>query len=186
MMNRDTPDKSLVASLKNAFSWMEDNKESLLGAMEGVGCLPQADSFYLLSRGWGINMMRSASLWLEETAKVPANVMSIDNFYHGPMELVRAQGIAKSKTVPVLLDAIPDSRSKMIWGYVNDATQDTLYFGSDPTSKAGYRFTFPDLGLPAHWMMLVQAMYFQLLSYQTAIANGIEPGMFFEDGWVVR
>ncbi|MCC6098705.1 MAG: hypothetical protein LIV25_05665 [Olsenella sp.] len=186
MMDRDVPDRALVNSLKGAFSWMEENKESLLQAIEGIGFLPQADSFYLISRGWGLNMMRSTSLWLEETAKVPANVMSVDNFYHGPMELIRAQGIAKSKTVPILLDALPDSRSKMIWGYVNDATQDTVYFGTNPDARAANRFIFPDLGLPAHWMMLVQAMYFQLLSYQTAIANGIEPGMFFEDGWVVK
>ena len=35
-------------------------------------------------------------------------------------------------------------------------------------------------------MMLVQAMWFQLLSYQVAVVNGIEPGMFFEEGWIVK
>ena len=48
-------------------------------------------------------MMRSASLWLEETAKVPANVMSLDNFYHGPMELIRAQKITNPRRYPCCL-----------------------------------------------------------------------------------
>lgn len=34
-------------------------------------------------------------------------------------------------------------------------------------------------------MMLVQAMWFQLLSYRVAVVNDIEPGMLFEEGWIV-
>ena len=31
-------------------------------------------------------------------------------------------------------------------------------------------------------MMLVQTMWFQLLSYRVAVVNDIEPGMFFGEG----
>lgn len=37
------------------------------------------------------------------------------------------------------------------------------------------RLPFPDLGLDGPWMMLVQAMWFQLLSYRVAVVNDIEP-----------
>lgn len=48
------------------------------------------------------------------------------------------------------------------------------------------RLPFPNLVLDGPWMMLVQAMWFQLLSYRVAVVNDIEPGMFFEEGWIVK
>ena len=118
---------------------------------------------------------------------MPANVMSLDNFYHGPMEIVRAQRITKSKTVPVILDVLPDDRSRMIWDYVNQAQPENLYVGPEGSDMpAGARIELPDLGLDGAHAMLVQALAFQLLSYQVAVANGVEPGMFFEEGWIVK
>lgn len=187
MMDHDEPDPTYVARLHAAFDWMEENKKNWLSAIEQIPFLDSADSFYMLSRAQGINMMRSASLWLEETAKVPANVMSLDNFYHGPMELIRAQKITKSKTVPVLLDVLGDDRSRMIWNYITQAQPENIYIGpAGSDMDATVYVELPDLELDGAHMMLVQALYFQLLSYQCAIANNIEPGMFFEEGWIVQ
>lgn len=178
-------DKKKAETLHAAFAWMQAHKEEILSQFKSIDFLARADSFYLISRDEGINMMKSASLWIEETAKIPANVMSIDNLYHGPMELIRAQKITKSKTVPILLDIFPDSRSEMIWNYIQEATSDSIYVGTNSNAKSGFSFILPDLKLDGPWMMLVEAMYFQILSYQLALVNGIEPGMFFEDGWIV-
>ena len=51
---------------------------------------------------------------------------------------------------------------------------------------AGARFEIPELGLTGGWTMIVAALWFQLLSYQVAVANGIEPGFFYEEGWIVK
>ena len=186
MTEHGEPDRRLLDSLYGAFSWMEKEKENILGQIRSIPCLKKADSFYLLSRGYGINMMRSCSLWIEETAKIPSPVMSIDNFYHGPMEIIRSHAIVKSVTVPIFLDTLPDSRSEMIWNHVNRAVPESVYFGPEGSgAPGGARILYPDLGLPGSCMTLVQALYFQLLSYQCAAANGIEPGMFFDEGWVV-
>lgn len=186
MDGRERPSDELIARLKGAFAWMEDNKESILSQLEAIPFLGTPHGFYLISRSYGINMMRSASLWLEETAKTPANIMSIDNFFHGPMEIIRSHAIVKSVTCPVLFDVQPDARSAMIWGKVNQAVPDSLYFGpAGSTMPGGARFEMPDLGLEGGWSMLVAALYFQLLSYQVALANGIEPGFFYDEGWIV-
>lgn len=187
MLGREEPDAALVGRLHAAFSWMEGSKEDILAQIEAIDFLGETDGFYLLSRAEGLNMMRSASLWLEETAKIPANVMSIDNFYHGPMELIRAHTLTRTTTTPVLLDVLPDPRSRMIWDKVCDAVPRAIYVGAHPeASRAQVAFRLPDLGLDRPWMMLVEALYFQLLSYQVALVNGIEPGTFFDEGWVVK
>ena len=187
MDGRERPSDELVANLRRAFSWMEQHKEAILAQIEAVPFLSKAHGFYCLSRSYGINMMRSASLWLEETAKTPANVMSIDNFYHGPMEVIRSHAIVKAVTCPILFDVQPDERSRMIWDYVNQAVPDSLYFGpAGSDMPGGARFEIPELGLTGGWTMIVAALWFQLLSYQVAVANGIEPGFFYEEGWIVK
>lgn len=187
MDGKDTPPAELSTNLHQAFVWMETHKEAILAQLEEIPFLGNPHNFYLLSRSWGINMMRSASLWLEETAKVAANIMSIDNFYHGPMEIIRSHAIVRAKTCPILFDVQPDERSKMIWNYVNQAVPESLYFGPrDEDVPAGARFDVPDLGLTGGWNMVVDALFFQLLSYQAALTNGIEPGFFYEEGWIVQ
>ena len=186
MDGRESPSAELVANLNRAFAWMRANKERILSQIEAVPFLSKADAFYMISRSWGINMMRSASLWIEETAKTPANIMSVDNFFHGPMEIIRSHAIVSSVTCPVLFDVLPDDRSAMIWGKVNDAVPNTLYFGPEGSSMpGGARFEIPFFGLEGGWSMIVAALYFQLLSYQVAVANGIEPGFFYDEGWIV-
>lgn len=188
MLDRATPDPAYVAQLQAAFAWMEDNKRAVLSAIEGISALATTDGFYLVSRGCGINMMRSASLWLEETAKVMANVMSIDNFFHGPMELIRSHAIVKPTTTPLMLDVCGSERSRMIWDRITQAVDEAIYVGpaGGHTGQARYVLETPKLGLDDPHMMLVQALFFQLLSYQTALVRGIEPGMFFDEGWVVK
>lgn len=186
MDGRESPSAELVANLNRAFAWMRANKERILSQIEAVPFLSKADAFYMISRSWGINMMRSASLWIEETAKTPANIMSVDNFFHGPMEIIRSHAIVSSVTCPVLFDVLPDDRSAMIWGKVNDAVPNSLYFGPEGSSMpGGARFEIPFFGLEGGWSMIVAALYFQLLSYQVAVANGIEPGFFYDEGWIV-
>ena len=186
MDGREKPRQELIANLKRAFAWMEAHKENILAQLEAVPFLGDAHGFYCISRSWGINMMRSASLWLEETAKTPANIMSVDNFFHGPMEIIRSHTIVKAVTCPILFDVQPDARSAMIWEKVNQAVPNSLYFGPEgSTMPGGARFEIPDLGLSGAWSMLVAALYFQLLSYRVAVVNGIEPGFFYDEGWIV-
>ncbi|MBQ3339481.1 MAG: hypothetical protein IJG82_07850, partial [Atopobiaceae bacterium] len=186
MDGRERPSAELVTSLKRAFAWMEANKEGILAQIASVPFLAEANGFYMVSRSCGSNMMRSASLWLEETATTPANIMSVDNFFPGPLEIIRSHAIVQSVTCPVLFDVQPDDRSAMIWGKVNQAVPDSLYFGPEGSAMpGGARFEIPDLGLEGPWSMLVAALFFQLLSYQVAVVNGIEPGFFYDEGWIV-
>ena len=102
------------------------------------------------------------------------------------MEIIRSHAIVSSVTCPVLFDVLPDDRSAMIWGKVNDAVPSSLYFGPEGSSMpGGARFEIPFFGLEGGWSMIVAALYFQLLSYQVAVANGIEPGFFYDEGWIV-
>ena len=186
MDGREQPSEELMANLRRAFAWMEASKEVILAQLQAVPFLDDAHGFYCISRSWGVSMMRSASLWLEETAKTPAGIMSIDNFFHGPMEIIRSHAIVKSVTCPILFDVQPDARSAMIWEKVNQAVPNSLYFGPEgSTMPGGARFEIPDLGLSGGWAMIPAALYFQLLSYQVAVANGIEPGFFYDEGWIV-
>lgn len=186
MMERETPDQMLLQKLYNAFEWMEQNKENIFKEIQGISYFKEADSYYLLSRGYGINMMRSGSLWIEETAKIISNVMSIDNFYHGPMEVIRFSKQVKQKTIPMFLDVLTDARSQMIWGKINEAVSDSIYLGA--TSKeavGGTCLAYPEFELPPAYTTLIIALYLQLISYQCAVAKGIEPGTFLDEGWVI-
>ena len=102
------------------------------------------------------------------------------------MEIIRSHAIVKAVTCPVLFDVQPDARSAMIWGKVCQAVPESLYFGPEGSEMpGGARFQIPDLGLSGGWSMIVAALFFQLLSYQVAVANGIEPGFFYDEGWIV-
>ena len=186
MMGRKDPDEELVSKLHRAFDWMEENKQDIFRQIQAIPYFEKTDAFYMLSRGFGINMMRSASLWVEETAKTMANVMSLDNFYHGPMEVIRFHHIVKQVTTPVLLDVITNERSKMIWGKINAAVPDSIYIGPEgKEASGGVQLIYPEFDLEPTWTSLIIALYLQLISYQCAVCKGIEPGTFLDDGWVV-
>jgi glucosamine 6-phosphate synthetase-like amidotransferase/phosphosugar isomerase protein len=186
MMERGTVNQELSDELYKMFDWMDQNKENILAQIEAIPFIGKANNFYMLSRGYGINMMRSGSLWMEETAKICANVMSIDNFYHGPMEIIRSAKIVKSVTTPVFLDTCPDKRSSMIWEKIKDCVPESIYIGQESDcEECGEGLYYPHFNLENGYRMIIQALFLQLLSYRTAIAYGIEPGMFFDEGWVV-
>ena len=69
MIGRKEEDPILIERMYQAFDWMETEKENIYSSMTKVPYFKNTDSFYMLSRGYGINMMRSGSLWIEETAK---------------------------------------------------------------------------------------------------------------------
>lgn len=161
-------------------------KEKIYSKMMEIPYYENTDSFYLLSRGYGINMMRSGSLWIEETAKTLTNIMSIDNFFHGPMEIIRSHAIVKAVTMPVLLDVLPDDRSEMIWSKINEAVPKSVYIGPERAlATGGISFIYPEFDLPGSYTTLIIALYLQLFSYQCAAAKGIEPGTFYDEGWIV-
>lgn len=186
MMGRKDPDPEFVAKLHKAFDWLEENKEKIHQEVAAIPVYDKAHNFYLVSRGYGINMMRSLSLWTEETAKMTSNIMSIDNFYHGPMEIIRFQKHLKTVTVPIMLDILPSDRSRMIWGKVCEATDLNVYFGPEGgEAKGSTCLVYPEFGLPGAYVTLVIAMYFQLFSYECALQTGINPGDFEDEGWIV-
>ena len=187
MMGRQEPDQVLVSRLHQAFDWMEQQKEDIFRQIQAIPYFEKSDAFYMLSRGFGINMMRSASLWVEETAKTMSNVMSIDNFYHGPMEIIRSHAIVKQVTTPVLLDVVTDARSQMIWGKINSAVPDSIYIGAEgKQALGGVCLRYPEFGLEDAYTSLIIALYLQLISYQCAVCKGIEPGTFCDEGWIVQ
>lgn len=187
MIGRKEEDHALISRLYQAFDWMMKEKENIYSSMMEIPYFENTDSLYMLSRGYGINMMRSGSLWIEETAKTLANVMSIDNFYHGPMEVIRSHDIVKLITTPVLLDVLPDDRSGMIWSKINEAVPKSIYIGPEKAqAMGGVSFVYPEFDLPGAYTTLIIALYLQLFSYQCAVSKGIEPGMFYDEGWIVQ
>lgn len=187
MIGRKEEDSILTGQLYQAFDWMLKEKENIYASMKELSFFENTDSFYMLSRGYGINMMRSGSLWIEETAKTLANVMSVDNFYHGPMEVIRSHAIVKNVTTPILLDVLPDERSGMIWNKINEAVPKSVYIGPERARAiGGATFVYPEFDLPGSYATLIIALYLQLFSYQCAVSKGIEPGMFYDEGWIVQ
>ena len=112
--------------------------------------------------------------------------MSVDNFFHGPMEIIRSQSIVKPITTPVLLNVMPDDRSGMIWSKISQAVPKSVYIGPERAeAKGGVSFVYPEFELPGAYTTLIIALYLQLFSYQCAAAKGIEPGTFYDEGWIV-
>lgn len=187
MLERKKPQEKLLGQLYKAFDWMEKQKEEIFAQIREIPYFEKTDSFYMLSRGFGINMLRSASLWVEETAKTMSNIMSIDNFYHGPMEIIRSHAIVRPVTTPVFLDVLSDNRSQMIWEKINAAVPDSIYIGKDKEKALGGAcLIYPDFALPEAYTTLIIALYLQLFSYQCAVCKGIEPGTFYDEGWIVQ
>ena len=176
-----TQTDELVAGLEKMFKWMEENKEAVLRQIESIPFLRQAPNFYFLSRGCGMGVVKSASLWLEEASRKCGNVSSLDNFYHGPIEL------SKTQTVPVFLDVDPDERSAMIWETICGYTQTCVYVGPQGSVPPGcFTLNYPVFSVPEEYNMLLLALYFQLFAYQCALTNGLEPGKLETVSWVVK
>lgn len=187
MIGRSEEDPALIKQLYKAFDWMQQEKENIFARIKEIPYFGKTDSFYLLSRGYGINMMRSGSLWIEETAKTVSNVMSIDNFFHGPMEIIRSHAIVKPITMPILLNVKSDARSQMIWSKIHEAVPESIYIGPEGIQPiGGVSLVYPEFDLSGAYATLIIALYLQMISYQCAVSKGIEPGMFYDEGWIVQ
>ena len=128
-----------------------------------------------------MGVVKSGSLWVEEASRKCANVSSLDNFYHGPIEL------SKTRTVPVFLDVYTNERSKMIWEKICSYSNDSIYiapYGNTPPDCV--TINYPDFEVEEEYKMLLLSLYFQLFAYQCALLNGIEPGNLETVSWVVK
>ncbi len=174
--------KELADKLTDMFSVMEEKKESILKEMEALTFLKEADSFIFLSRGYGMGTIESGSLWLEEESKKCADVMSIDNFYHGPIEIISAN------TIPIYLDVLGDERTEMIWSCICKNAEHSIYIGpAEKKPEACSVISCPKFEIEEEYNMIMQAVYFQLLAYQTARFAGVEPGEFqILNDWVIK
>lgn len=185
-MEEGYPDPQQFANLEEMFTWMEENKQEILKQFEEISFLGKAPNFYFLSHGYGMGVINSGSLWMEETSRKCGNVSSLENFYHGPME------ISNTRTVPVFLDIYADERSDMIWEKICGYSEHLIYIGpankgkKDCTASACVSFKYPVFDVDDGYKMILLALYFQLFAYQCALGAGIEPGNLETVSWVVK
>lgn len=179
-MGKNRLDKKLIGNLNLMLDWMDKNKELILEDIKQINFLSSVPNFYFLSRGYGMGVIKSGSLWLEEASRKIGNVSSIDNFYHGPIEL------SQTDTVPVFLDVYPNKRSAMIWDKICGYSQHSIYIGPRGAIKnSSVNINYPDFNINNEYTMILLAMYFQLFAYECALRNGIEPGNLETVSWVV-
>ena len=165
----------LTAALTASFEWLEREKESFRQAAAAVDWL--TGSLYFLSYGVGSALTLSGALWLEEAARVPASIMSIANFLHGPVEQVdeRFRG--------VWIDLSPDEHSRSMFSRASSHGGRWMkLMVDDPASD----FPLISHGLPTSFRVLAAAMPVQLFAWQTAERLGIEAGTMRYLGWVVK
>ena len=75
----------------------------------------------------------------------------------------------------------------MIWGKINAAVPDSIYIGKEgKKAEGGVCLFYPNFDLPDAYTTLIIALYLQLFSYQCAVCKGIEPGTFYDEGWIVQ
>ena len=174
--------QTLFEELNRMFTWMNQSKEQILAQFEALDYLGDTPSFYFLSRGYGMGVIQSASLWLEEESKKCSGVLSLDGFYHGPVEVVSAT------TLPLYLDVCENDRAEVIWKDICSFARHSIYLG--PVGKAPSNcdvINYPHFDVDEEYRMLLLAMYFQFFAYQSAKAAGVTPGEFrVLHGWVVK
>lgn len=188
MNNRQIPECE-KEQIYTMFTWMEENKEKVLHDIEKIPLFKKAHSYNFLSRGYGMGVLRAASLWLEEIAFVSGDVMSIDNFYHGPIRSILNSEIADNMIVPVFLDVVSTERTRKIWAEAAEAARASIYFGVNAEQKKGsICIYYPEFKVQEEYQMILLAMYVQLFAYQCCIVKGYEPGYSLgipKDRWVV-
>ncbi len=174
--------QELLNELDRMFRWMDSSKEQILSQFEALDYLGDTPSFYFLSRGCGMGVVQSASLWLEEESKKCSGILSLDNFYHGPVEVVSAS------TLPVYLDVCTNPRAEAIWSRICTVARHAIYLGPEGSVPSGCDvINYPRFELEEEYLMLLLAMYFQFFAYQCAKSAGVVPGEFrvLRD-WVVK
>ncbi len=172
---------ALSARLEDMFQWMEENKEDLLECIQSIPFLSDTPSFYLLSRGYGMGVIKSGALWIEEASRKCSCISTLDNFYHGTIE------VAQTDTVPLLLDVLSTERSDMIWRRINEIAKHTIRIAQTPCKIDGCtEILVPDFGAGEGYQMLALALVFQLFAYQNAVVNHLNVGALGTVSWVVQ
>ncbi|MDO4361972.1 MAG: SIS domain-containing protein [Eubacteriales bacterium] len=178
---RGRVDDRTVNELFRMLDWMEANKEIVLGRLQQQSCLAEADGFYCLSRGYGIGVIESASLWIEEEAKKCCHPSTIDNFYHGPIEVIQ------NKVMNIFLNTEGNDRSCKIWKLICDNTDLSLYVGPEGQEGCGnIVLYYPEFDFDKEYYMILLALFFQLIAYQCTLGAERVPGEFqILNDWVV-
>ncbi len=169
-------DDTLIGGLRQAFGWMEHEKDALV---DQVRSLPRlGSSLTFLARGSGLGLAAAASLWMEEGARVRASWASIDGFMHGPIEQVDEDFLG------VWIDLLPDATSARQY-------RDVLSRGGTliPLSLPGAYsegIAVPVGDLPEAYRVIPAALPIQLMAQQAAANRGLVAGQMRYIGWLIR
>lgn len=189
-MNGNRMKKDEEKELFRMFQWMEENKGNILVEIEKIPFFSQAHSYIFLSRGYGMGVAKAASLWLEEIAFVGGDIMSIENFYHGPIRSVLNSELADNIILPVYIDVLPTERTDMIWREIVSTSKGSVYFGKKGSvTERNSCIIYPEFQISDEYLMILLAMYVQLFAYQCCIVKGYKPGISLgipKDRWVVK
>lgn len=167
--------------IKKMLDWMDEYKEEILKEISRLKILKGVPDFYFLSRGYGMGVVKSGALWMEEVARKCVSVSSLDTFYHGPLEL------STTDIIPIFLGVDLDSRSDMILDKLCSFSDKVICLCPENAEiKNKYTIIYPEFQVEPEYKMLLLAFYFQFLSYQCALENGIEPGAMETISWVVK
>lgn len=163
------------------FNWMDQNKEIISQKFASLKSVIGIKGVYCLSRSFGLGIVESASLWIEEEAKICCSRDVIDNFYHGPVEVIT------SDILPVFLDISGNDRSAMIWDCISQNSNRALCLCPEGSFHSSYMIHYPRFQIEPEYYSLLLALYFQLLAFYCAEGAGNEPGTFsILKGWVVK
>ncbi len=180
-MEKETDNTKITSALEHMFEWLDQNKESIFEQISRLDVLKDAPNFCFLSRSYGMGVIKSGALWMEEVARKCVSVSSLDTFYHGPIELSR------TNIVPVFLGVEMDDRSDLIFEIICSLTDKMICICPENAAmEKGIIIRYPEFQVEPEYQMLMLAFYFQFLSYCCALENGIEPGKMETLTWVVK
>lgn len=180
-MEERAEDAQDSAALERMFEWLEQNKELMLEQIQSLKVLKGASDFCFLSRSYGMGVIESGALWMEEVARKCVSLSSLDTFYHGPIEM------SQTGIIPVFLGVELDERSDMILEKMWSLTDKMICICPENASiEKGIIIRYPEFEVEPEYQMILLAFYFQFLSYCCALVNGIEPGQMETLTWVVK
>ena len=171
-----TVDDTLMGALRQAFDWMEHEKDALVDQVRSYAGLGHSLTF--LARGSGLGLAAAGSLWMEEGARVRASWAGIDGFMHGPIEQVDEDFLG------VWIDLLPDATSARQY-------RDAVSRGGAliPLSLPGAYsegIAVPVGDLPEPYRAIPAALPIQLMAQQAAANRGLVAGQMRYIGWLIR
>jgi len=169
-------DGRLVCKLRQAFAWMEQEKDCLVERVRGLPGLGRGITF--LGRGSGLGLAAAGSLWMEEGARVRASWAGIDGFMHGPIEQV------DEDFVGVWIDLLPDATSERQWRDVSSRGGALIPVTLPGAYAEGIAVSAGDL--PEAYRVIPAALPIQLLAHQAAENRGLVAGQMRYVGWLIR